>query len=143
MAAILKSYAMGPWPILFSRSKATFLEVFTLLSLNPQSCQIWQEICSTKTWIPELRNKSVQIYTDNTQVFHMVRKGVSSNTTCMAWLRELFWVCKIYRIRLVPHYINTKNNLVADTLSHILYIKSELEIRKCLEGSNLFKLCRG
>ena len=76
-------------------------------------------------------------YTDNTQVFHMIRKGVSSNTTCMEWLRELFWVCKIYKIRLVPHYINTKNNLVADTLSRILYIKSEAEIRKCLEGSNL------
>ena len=50
----------------------------------------------------------------------------------MGWLRELFWVCKIYTIRLVPHYINTKNNLVADTLSRILYIKSESEIRKCL-----------
>ena len=79
----------------------------------------------------------------------MIRNGVSSNTTCMGWLRELFWVCKIYRIRLVPHYINTKNNLVADTLSRILYIKSESEIRKCLEGSNLccleplFKFCRG
>ena len=45
MVAILKSYAMGP--ILFSRSKVTFLEVLTLLWLNPRSCQIWQEICST------------------------------------------------------------------------------------------------
>ena len=27
MAAILKSYAMGPYPILISRSKATILEV--------------------------------------------------------------------------------------------------------------------
>ena len=58
-------------------------------------------------------------------------------------------MCKIFRIRLVPHYINEKNYLVADTLSRILYIKSESEIRKCLEGSNfcclepLFEFCRG
>ena len=39
MAAILKSYAMGPYPILFSRSKCTILEVLTLLSLNPRFCQ--------------------------------------------------------------------------------------------------------
>ena len=100
-----------------------------------------------KAWLPEI--KSVQIYPDNTQVFHMIRKEVSSNATCIEWLRELFWVCKIYKIRLVPHYNNTKNNLVADTLSRILYIKSEVEIRKCLEGSNLcsfeplFTFCRG
>ena len=50
MAAILKSYTMGPKPILFSRSKAKYLEVFTLLSSNPQFGQIWQEICSSINW---------------------------------------------------------------------------------------------
>ena len=95
--------------------------------------ELWPILVGVKTWIPELINKSVQIYIDNTQVFYMIRKGISSNATCMGWLGELFLVCKIYIIRLVPPYINTKNNLVADTLSRILYIKSEPEIRKCLE----------
>ena len=67
----------------------------------------------------------------------MVRKGTSSNKTCMQWLREIFWICKIYQIRLVPYYINTKNNLVADTLSRLLYIKGESEARKCLNGTGL------
>ena len=40
MAAILKSYAMGPLPILIRRSKCTILEVLTLLSLNPR---FWQK----------------------------------------------------------------------------------------------------
>ena len=116
---------------------------------NINELELWPILVGVKTWLSEIKYKSVQIYTDNTQVFHMIRKGVSSNATCMEWLRELFWVCKIYKIRLVPHYINTKNNLVADTLSRILYIKSEAEIRRCLEGSNLccldplFKFCRG
>ena len=55
----------------------------------------------------------------------MVRKGTSSNKTCMQWLREIFWICKIYQIRLVPYYINTKNNLVADTLSRLFYINPD------------------
>ena len=55
----------------------------------------------------------------------------------MQWLREIFWVCNIYQIRLVPYYINTKNNLVADTLSRILYIKGESEAKKCLNGTGL------
>ena len=55
----------------------------------------------------------------------------------MQRLREIFWICKIYQIRLVPYYINTKNNLVADTLSSILYIKDESEAKKCLNGTGL------
>ena len=116
---------------------------------NINELELWPILIGVKLWIPELKYKSVQIYRDNTPVVHMIRKGVSSNATCMGCLRELFWVCKIYRIRLVPHYINTKNNLVADTLSRIQYINLESEIRKCLEGSNLFcleslfKFCRG
>ena len=45
-------------------------------------------------------------------------------------------------------YVNTKSNLVADTLSRLLYIKNEGEARKCLEGSGLccieqiFSFCR-
>ena len=89
--------------------------------------ELWPIISGLQVWYPELKGKSVSIFTDNTQVYHMVRKGTSSNKTCMQWLREIFWICKIYQIRLVPYYINTKNNLVADTLSRILYIKVEVE----------------
>ena len=67
----------------------------------------------------------------------MVRKRTSSNKTSMQWLRETFWICKIYQIRLVPYYINTKNNLVEDTLSRILYVKGEAEARKCLSETGL------
>ena len=66
----------------------------------------------------------------------------------MEWLREIFWVTRILNIRIVAKYVNTKSNLVADTLSRLLYIKSENEARKCLEGSGLcciesiFHFCR-
>ena len=67
----------------------------------------------------------------------MLRKGTSTNSTCMEWLREIFWITKIFNIHIVAKYVNTKSNLVADTLSRLLYIRSENEARKCLEGSGL------
>ena len=78
----------------------------------------------------------------------MLRKGTSTNSTCMEWFREIFWVTRIFNIRIVAKYVNTKSNLVADKLSRLLYIKSENEARKCLEGSGLcciesiFHFCR-
>ena len=78
----------------------------------------------------------------------MLRKGTSTNSTSMEWLREIFWITKIFNIGIVAKYVNTKSNLVADTLSRLLYIKSENEARKCLEGSGLcciesiFHFCR-
>ena len=42
-----------------------------------------------------------------------------------------------FNFGLVAHYINTKNNLVADTLSRLLYINSEQEVIKCFNGSGL------
>ena len=104
---------------------------------NINELELWPIISGLQVWYPELKGKSVSIFTDNTQVQHMVRKGTSSNKTCMQWLREIFWICKIYQIRVVPYYINTKNNSVADTLSRILYIKGESESQKCLNGTGL------
>ena len=69
---------------------------------------------------------------------YMLRKDNSTNTTCIGWLIEIFWICKITNIRIVAKYVNTKSNLVAATLSRILYVKSGSEARKCLEGSMLW-----
>ena len=90
-----------------------------------------------RCWYPEFKGKSVTVFTDNTQVMYMLRKGTSTNATCMEWLREIFWITKIFNIRLVAKYVNTKSYLVADTLSRIMYIKSESEARKCLQGGML------
>ena len=78
----------------------------------------------------------------------MLRKGTSTNATCMGWLIEIFWIMNIFNIRIVAKYVSTKSNLVVDTLSKIMYIKSEEEARECLNRSrlccieNLFAYCR-
>ena len=71
---------------------------------NINALELWPIISGLRVWYPDLKGNSVSIFTDNTQVYHMVRKGTSSNKTCMQWLREIFWICKIYQIRLVPYY---------------------------------------
>ena len=109
---------------------------------------LWPIVEGLRCWYPEFKGKSVTVFTDNTQVMYMLRKSTSTNATCMNWLREIFWITKMFKMRLVAKYVNTKSNLVADTLSRIIYIKSEDEARRCLQGSilccmeNLFIFCR-
>ena len=115
---------------------------------NINELELWPILEGLRCWYPEFKGKSVTIFTDNTQVMYMLRKGTSTNSTCMEWLREIFWITKNFNIRIVAKYVNTKSNLVADTLSRLLYIKNEGEARKCLEGSGLccieqmFSFCR-
>ena len=84
-----------------------------------------------------LKNKSVLVFSDNTQVMYMLSSGKSCNVTCMAWLREIFWICVIHNIEILPRYINTNSNLVADTLSKIPYFKSGNEIADKIGGAGL------
>ena len=115
---------------------------------NINELELWPIVEGLRCWYPEFIDKSVTIFTDNTQVMYMLRKGTSTNSTCMEWLREIFWITKIFNIRLVVKYVNTKSNVVADTLSLVMYLKSEGEARKWLQGSmpccteNLFSYCR-
>ena len=100
-------------------------------------CKLHVLWVTLRCWYPEFKGKSIIIFTDNTQMMYMLRKGTSTNSTCMERLREIFCITKIFNIRIIAKYVNTKSNLVADTLSRLLYIKSESEARKCLEGSGL------
>ena len=99
--------------------------------------ELWPIVMGLKRWAPILRNQSLLVYTDNTQVMYMLLNGKSSNRICMAWLREIFWICIIHNIEILPRYINTANNLVADTLSRIPYFKSKEEILCKIGGANL------
>ena len=99
--------------------------------------ELWPIVLGLKRWAPILRDRSVLVFTDNTQVMYMLSSGKSSNVTCMAWLREIFWICIIHNIEIWPRYINTNCNLVADTLSRIPYFKSGKELANKIGGSSL------
>ena len=104
---------------------------------NINVLELWPIVVGLKRWAQKLRNKTLTLFTDNTQVMHMLIKGSSTNPICMSWIREIYWVCVFNNIELRPKYINTHNNLVADTLSRLEYFSCAAEIEKLLGGSNL------
>ena len=117
-------------------------------SKNINVLELWPILIGLRRWAVLLRDKSIMVFTDNTQVLHMLLNGKSVNKKCMSWIREIFWVCVTYNIDIVPRYINTHCNLVADTLSRLLYFNSNKDLENNLNGSSLcclsllFDLCR-
>lgn len=76
-------------------------------------------LAGVKRWGKIWSNSYVLLHTDDTQVVSMVSSGRSRNTQAMCLLRELFWICAIYKIDLRAAYINTADNVLADKLSRI------------------------
>ena len=111
------------------------LDVFDRNNIN--ELEMWPVVVGLKRWVNLFANKALRVVTDNTQVMYSLIKGCSSNSTCNRWLKEIFWICAVYNITLIPSYINTKSNLVADTLSRLPYFKSEHELLECLRGCDL------
>ena len=99
--------------------------------------KLWPIVLGLKRWADVLSNKSVLVFIDNTQVLYMLSSGKSSNTTCMSWIREIFWVCSIHNIEIFPRYINTTCKLVADTLSRLPYFNSGRDIECNIAGADL------
>ena len=104
---------------------------------NINELELWPIVVGLKRWVNLLSNRAIHVFTDNTQVMFMLINGCSSNSTCRNWLKELFWLCAIYNITLLPKYISTKSNLVADTLSRLPYFKDNTKLVEFLNGSDL------
>ena len=68
---------------------------------------------------------------------YMLIKGSSTNSTCMAWIKEIYWLCVFNNIDLKPKYINTNSNLIADTLSRLKYCEKINDALLALSNSNL------
>lgn len=81
--------------------------------------ELWPVLVSLSKWGCNWRNSTVQVTTDNTQVLGVLRTGKSSNTTAMAWARELFWSCCFYNINIRCNWIPGVDNVVADSLSRL------------------------
>lgn len=91
---------------------------------NINELELWPILLGLHRWYPLLRNKTLHLLTDNTQVMGLLKKGTSTNATCMDWVREIFWICVIHNIQLLPDYISTEDNVLADALSGLPYGKA-------------------
>ena len=139
-----EDWAAGVWhdtdhiPLSTECGHIVFRPVFDLTTYdNINELELWPIVVGLKRWALSLKNQSVYVFTDNTQVMYMLINGGSSNSTCKKWIKEIFWVCAIYNIDLLPRYINTKSNLVADTLSRLPYFANADQIKHNLLGSCL------
>jgi hypothetical protein len=62
----------------------------------------------------------VRLHIDNTLVVAAVNKGTAKGATgpqMMDFIRKIFWLSATHNFRLTSQYINTKSNLLADSLS--------------------------
>ena len=104
---------------------------------NINVLELFPILAAIQVWGPRLRGHLVNIFTDNTQVLHMLRNLSSTNVTCLGFLHELFWLCAEYDIDIDTSYINTKENIIADTLSRIAYRRTSRVVDRLLSNSNL------
>ena len=78
---------------------------------------MWPVLVSVRRWGSRWLNRTVVFVTDNTQVMAALNMGRSKNKTTMKWLRLIFWASIHYNFDIQSVYINTKFNVISDSLS--------------------------
>ena len=81
--------------------------------------ELWPILVSVWRWGRAWTGCKVRFKSDNTQVVRMLNTGRSRSIHCMAWLRELFWLCFLHDIHITSEYISTHDNIVPDYLSRV------------------------
>ena len=99
--------------------------------------ELWPLVVGLKRWGSFFRNSRLRFITDNMQVLAMVNTGRSSNTTCMSWLREMFWLCFLLNIDIWATYIPSADNVLADALSRVLYPGVASKCLSLLDTNNM------
>ena len=73
-------------------------------SMNINILGLWPILVAANRWGHSWSNYKIRIFTDNTQVLHMVNSGRTSSVPCMFWIKELFWLSYIYNFHLVAFF---------------------------------------
>ena len=84
---------------------------------NINVLELWPILVGVRRWGEKWQNRSVVFVTDNTQVMAALNTGRSRNKTPMAWLRLIFWASISFNFEVQSVYINTKSNVICDSLS--------------------------
>ena len=91
------------------------LDVYNRDNIN--KLELWAVVVALHRWHVSLANHTLILFTDNMQVLYALTNGKSANSTCMCWVREVYWLAVIYNIDVQPVYIRSEDNIQADTLS--------------------------
>ena len=91
------------------------------LCKNINVCELWPLVVGLRRWGQHFANSRLHFITDNMQVLAMINTSRSANRQCMAWLREMFWMCFIWNLEVCASYIKSADNILADALSRLAY----------------------
>ena len=93
---------------------------------------------AVRRWGEFWKDRAVVFVTDNTQVIAALNTGRSRNKTTMAWVRLIFWASITYNFDVKSVYINTKVNIICDSLSRLNKFKNVARIRDADQGPLLY-----
>ena len=96
---------------------------------NINVLELWPILAGVRRWGRGWVDRRVVFVTDNTQVRAALNTGRSRNKTTMAWLRLIFWASVTYNFDIQAVYINTRDNVICDSLSRLDCFKSIARIR--------------
>ena len=104
---------------------------------NINVLELWPIVVGVRRWGHSWRNRSVVFVTDNTQVMAGLNSGRSKNKLSMAWLRVIFWASITHNFEVKSVYINTKANVICDSLSRLDKFKNVARIRDADQAARM------
>lgn len=82
-----------------------------------------KEMCAVllavRRWCKRWQFKRVHIYTDNKGVEWALRTGTTRNPFANQLLKDILWLMAWHNVTCHVHYVNTKDNYIADSLSRL------------------------
>lgn len=107
-----------------------------LQSCHINELELFTVLLALRRWGPQLSQKWIVIYIDNTVTKSWLNKGTSGSKRTIVWLREIFWICAVHNFRVTSRYIPTTDNPTADTLSRLHnYLSTETFLSPLHSGS--------
>ena len=91
---------------------------------NINVLELWPILAGVRRWGERWTDQTVVFVTDKMQVIAALNSGRSKNKITMAWLLLIFWSSISFNFEIQSVYINTKTNVICDSLSRLDKVKN-------------------
>ena len=98
--------------------KRSFPPAILALTLHINALELLTVVVTVKLWATRLQGLNVELYSDNTACIAVINNKSSSNVNMQCCLRKLWLILPVHNISLVVHHVPSKENSIADSLSH-------------------------
>ena len=80
-------------------------------------CELWAVVFLVRKLAPRCVSSRLVVRVDNQPVVSMLNRMSTRSAACLPLLKEIAWICATFDLELDVRWIDTKPNLIADTLS--------------------------